>query len=77
MTSGTNIEPEILPPERQGGAPTPPDSRAVGDPFIPALMIAIVADALQIVFFPLFIEGALSALRAVPELLYLDGVGLK
>ncbi len=63
MPPDSNIEPEILPPEREGGAPTPRQSRAVGDPFTLALMIAIIADALQILFFPLFIEGGLPALN--------------
>src|SRR5438132_8080809 len=31
-----------------------------GPPFVPAMVLAIIADALQIVVFPLFVEGALS-----------------
>ena len=31
-----------------------------GPPFLAAMVLAIIADALQIVVFPLFVEGALS-----------------
>src|SRR5947207_2357479 len=31
-----------------------------GPPFVAAMVLAIIADALQIVVFPLFVEGALS-----------------
>ena len=31
-----------------------------GPPFVAAMVLAVIADALQIVVFPLFVEGALS-----------------
>ena len=31
-----------------------------GPPFVAAMVLAIIADALQIIVFPLFVEGALS-----------------
>jgi len=56
-----HAEGEVIPP----GAPPKFDRPQGGNSFLPAMAVAVAADLLQIVVFPLFAEGVFSPLSDV------------